>query len=281
MTDTATPVTVDTICTCDPERNCGPGQCKEGYIKQGKLCLPPPDSKPLGRFFTIDVHIDKWNFARKPFTAKLEIIENELANMLIKIFQDAEGYRVGENPNPKGKTYSEKSLKISIRHEKSIINNIENSLTKIREKHLKAALICNYDDMDFRRKRRQRNQFLKRRGIIRLKREDYQRFVRVTDRNFSIHLRMPRYFVLSETRVRQNCPEKGRYLFIQIIIFHILNNVFNITSKYNLKFFSYFTAVKWKVLNCSIFMLNFFDRPNISGTKMNSIENQFFILYKP
>ena len=57
-------------------------------------------------------HNDKCNFAAKPFTAKLEIIENELANMLIKIFQDAEGYRVGENPNPKGKTYSENTLSL-------------------------------------------------------------------------------------------------------------------------------------------------------------------------
>ena len=91
---------------------------------------------------------------------------------------DADGYRVGENPNPMGKIYSEKSLKISIRHQKSIINNIENSSAKIREKHLKAALICNYDDMELRRKRRQRNQFLKRRGIIRLKREGENRLVK-------------------------------------------------------------------------------------------------------
>ena len=91
---------------------------------------------------------------------------------------DADGYRVGENPNPTGKIYSEKSLKISIRHQKSIINNIENSSFKIKEKHLKAALICNYDDMDLRRKRRQRNQFLKRRGIIRLKRELDNRLVK-------------------------------------------------------------------------------------------------------
>ena len=90
---------------------------------------------------------------------------------------DGDGYRVGENPNPTGKIYSEKSLKISIRHQKSIVNNIENSSAKIREKHLKAALICNYDDMELRRKRRQRNQFLKRRGIIRLKREAENRLV--------------------------------------------------------------------------------------------------------
>ena len=179
-------------------------------------------------------YYDKWNFAGKPFTAKLEIIENELANMLIKIFQDAEGYRVGENPNPKGKTYSEKSLKISIRHEKSIINNIENSSTKIREKHLKAALICNYDDIDFRRKRRQRNQFLKRRGIIRLKREDYQRFVRVTDRIG--------YFMLSETRVQQNCPGK-RQISQQLaeILTEIMITIMIDTYLFELLFFIFST----------------------------------------
>ena len=59
MTDTATPISVDTMCTCDPERDCGPGYCVEGYAKQGKLCLPPPDSKPLGWFLSIELKIHR------------------------------------------------------------------------------------------------------------------------------------------------------------------------------------------------------------------------------
>ena len=60
-------------------------------------------------------------------------------------------------------------------------------------------------------------------------------------------------------------------LFIQNRIFCILNNFSSIISKYYLKSPSNFTSVMWKMLNSSIFMLDFFDWPHISRTKMSSI----------
>ena len=56
-------------------------------------------------------------------------------------------------------------------------------------------------------------------------------------------------------------------LFFRITFFHILNNIFSIIIKYYLKSSSNFTSVKWKMLNGSIFMLDFFHRPHISRTK--------------